>query len=103
ECAQPGKDGFDQVLGVGALLAAVAPAAGIAVEVLKIFWQASLVDRWLAGGDAVTVQVFQPFAKEKVSDLFYGHPWIGEAGGPETVPEFVNILAQMGGEHEVSS
>jgi len=123
ECAQPGKDGFDQVLSVGALLADVAPAAGFprcrffawigfstgdgsitffpfSLEFLREFFGVYGV---LTGVNAIPVQVFQSFEKEQVGDLFYGHQWIGEAGGPEAVPQLVNILAQMGGEHEVSS
>jgi hypothetical protein len=89
ELTQPGKHDLDQMGNVGLLLTDVTPFA---------FLMAG-EDRWKLSLLALEVDAFKPLEKKQVGDLLHGHQGIGDARGPETVPELVDFFLDVRCEH----
>src|SRR5574341_1485624 len=48
---------------------------------------------------ALFVQRIQPAHEQQVADLLDGREWVGDAAGPEAVPELVNLGAKNRCQH----
>jgi hypothetical protein len=93
EFTQPGEHDVDQVTWVGLLLPDVAPFTCFISEVNG--GKAALL--------ALEIDVFQALEEEQIGDLLDSHQGVGEAGGPEAVPEFVDFFLDVRGKHSVVS